>query len=289
MTTPAETTARLLVQCPDRPGIVAAVSSFLYNHGANITMLDQHSTDPEGGTFFLRLEFQTPHLDLSRNVLERAFGEAVAQRYDMDWQISYAAEPKQMALMVSRYDHALLEILWRWSRGELPAEVTQVISNHPDLEAAVAAFGVPFLHIPVTKSTKPEAEAKALEALQGQADLIVLARYMQILTPAFVDAFENRIINIHHSFLPAFVGANPYRQASDRGVKLIGATAHYVTADLDMGPIIEQDVKRVTHRYSVRELKELGQDVERTVLARAVKWHLEDRIIVHQNKTVVFS
>ncbi len=284
-----ETTARLLIRCPDKPGIVAAVSNFLYNHGVNITALDQYSTDPEGGTFFMRLEFQTPHLDLSRPLLERTFGEAVARRYEMDWQLTYAAEPKKMALMVSKYDHALLELLWRWSRGDLPAEVTMVISNHADLQPAVGIFGVPYHHVPVTKETKPEAEARALALLDGQADVIVLARYMQILTADFVNRYPHRIINIHHSFLPAFVGANPYRQAHEKGVKLIGATAHYVTAELDMGPIIEQDVIRVSHRHSVEDLKHLGEDIERIVLARAVKWHLEDRLLVHGNKTVAFS
>lgn len=283
-----DTTARLLIRCADRPGIVASVSNFLYNHGANITALDQHSTDPEGGTFFLRLEFQTPHLDLPRPVLERSFASAVAGRYDMDWRISYAAERKKMALMVSKYDHALLELLWRAARGELPAEVTMVLSNHPDLQAAVENFGVAFHHIPVAGDTKADAEAQALELLDGQADLIVLARYMQILTDDFVRRYPNRIINIHHSFLPAFIGADPYRRAYERGVKLIGATAHYVTAELDEGPIIEQDVIRVSHRQPVAVLKELGADIERTVLSRAVRWHLEDRIIVYENKTVVF-
>ncbi len=289
MNTPPETTARLLIQCDDRPGIVAAVTTFLFNHGANVTRLDQHSTDPEGGTFFMRLEFQTPHLDLARGVLERAFEQAVAQRYAMDWQVTYAAEFKKVAIMVSKYDHALLELLWQWSRGSLPADITMVISNHPDQREAVEAFGVPYHHVPVTKETKAEAEAESLALLDGHADLIVLARYMQILTPAFVAQYPNRIINIHHSFLPAFVGANPYGQAAERGVKRIGATAHYVTADLDMGPIIEQDVIGVTHRHHVEDLKRLGQDIERNVLERAVRWHLEDRILVHAGKTVVFN
>ena len=284
-----DTTARLLVTCADKPGIVAAVSNFLYNHGANITALDKHSTDPEGGTFFMRLEFQTPHLDLSRNVFESAFAEAVAKRYEMAWGIRYAADKKKIAVLVSRYNHALLEILWRWSRGEISGIISMVISNHPDLEAKVRAFDVPFHVVPVTDETKPQAEAKLLELLDGQAELIVLARYMQILSGAFVERYPNRIINIHHSFLPAFKGANPYRQAYEQGVKLIGATAHYVTSELDRGPIIEQDVVRVSHRQTVEQLKEQGQDIERNVLARAVKWHLEDRIIVYGNKTVVFN
>lgn len=284
-----DTVARLLVTCPDRPGIVAAVSGFLFNHGANITVLDQHSTDPEGGTFFLRLEFQTPHLSLSRTMLEQAFATAVASRFAMDWQISYAAQPRQMAILVSRYDHALLELLWRHSTGELPCQIPLVISNHPDLQRSVEGFGLPFYHVPVDPQHKPQAETRILELLDGKVDLVVLARYMQILSPEFVAHYPYRIINIHHSFLPAFIGANPYKQAYRRGVKLIGATAHYVTADLDEGPIIEQDVARVSHRHSVPDLVALGRDLERQVLARAVRWHLEDRIILHGNKTVVFN
>ena len=283
-----ETTACLLISCPDKPGIVSAVSSLLYNHGVNITALDQHSTDPEDGSFIMRLEFQTPHLDVSREVLERSFDNTVAKRYGMKWCINYTTQPKKMTIMVSRLDHGMLELLWRWSRGELAGEVTQVISNHPDLAKAVEIFGVPFHHVPVTAENKPEAEARILELMEGKADLVVLARYMQILSEGFVDQFPNRIINIHHSFLPAFVGADPYRRAYERGVKLIGATAHYVTTDLDEGPIIEQDVIRVSHRHDVTELKEFGTNIERAVLARAVKWHLENRVIVHGNKTVVF-
>lgn len=284
-----DSTARLLITCPDRPGIVAGVSGFLYAHGANITTLDQHSTDPEGGTFFMRLEFQTPHLDLSRTALESSFDEVVAKRFDMDWRISYAREKKKTVIFVSRHEHALMELLWRADRGELFTDVAMVISNHPDLQDAVEGLGVPYHHIPVTRENKDEAEAAVLELLQGRADLIVLARYMQVLSGDFVQRFPDRIINIHHSFLPAFAGADPYRQAHERGVKLIGATAHYVTEELDQGPIIGQDVIRVTHRHSVSELKALGQDIERQVLARAVKWHLEDRIIPFGNKTVVFD
>lgn len=283
----ADTTARLLITCPDRPGIVAAVSGFLFNHGANITALDQHSTDPEGGLFFMRLEFQTPHLDVPREVLEKAFAASVASRFAMEWRISYAADRKKVAILVSKYDHALLELLWRHEGGELPGRVTQVLSNHPDLRAEVERFGLPYHHVPVEKDRKEEAEAAMLTYLEG-TDLVVLARYMQILSPGFVAQFPHRIINIHHSFLPAFIGANPYKQAYVRGVKLIGATAHYVTEALDQGPIIEQDVARVSHRQGVEELVRLGRDLERTVLARAVRWHLEDRILVHGNKTVVF-
>lgn len=281
-------TARLLITCPDRPGIVSAVTSFLYSHGVNINDLDQHSTDPLGGTFFMRLEFHTPHLDVSRETLERSFDQVVARRFDMDWRMSYGNNPKKMAVLTSKHDHALMEILWRHARGELFADIECVISNHPDLQPAVEGFGIPFHHVPVTKETKPEAEAAICELIQGKVDFIVLARYMQILSQDFTERFPNRIINIHHSFLPAFIGADPYRQAYQRGVKLIGATAHYVTEDLDAGPIIEQDIARVTHRHNVGDLKNLGRDIERQVLARAVSWHIEDRIIVHGNKTVVF-
>jgi formyltetrahydrofolate deformylase len=281
--------ACLRITCPDRPGIIAGVSGFLHAHGANITALDQYSTDPEGGRFFLRLEFQTPHLDLPHKALEKAFEEAVARRFEMEWDLAYARDLKKVALLVSKHDHALLEILWRWKRGELPGDVTMVVSNHPDLRQSVESFGIPFEHIPATRETMAEAESRMAELFQGRVELIVLARYMQILTGDFTKRFPSRIINIHHSFLPAFAGADPYRQAYERGVKLIGATAHYVTADLDQGPIIEQDVARVSHRQTVPELRALGRDLERQVLARAVKWHLEDRIIIHGNKTVVFS
>jgi formyltetrahydrofolate deformylase len=281
-------TARLLITCPDKPGIVSAVSSFLYNHGANITDLDQHATEPEGGTYFMRLEFQTPHVNMSRQLLAQTFQERVAQHYNMDWRISYADDIKKLAIMVSRVDHALMELLWRWSSGALPCEITAVISNHDALATPVERFGVPFHVVAVGKENKAEAEARIQSLLQG-VDLVVLARYMQILSSEFVAQWPHRIINIHHSFLPAFVGANPYQQAYDKGVKLIGATAHYVTAELDQGPIIEQGVERVSHRESVETLRELGQNVERNVLARAVRWHLEDRVIVHGNKTIVFA
>ena len=281
-------TARLLITCPDKAGIVSAVSNFLYNHGANITALDQYSTAPEGGTYFMRLEFQTPHLDLSKQVLAQTFEEAVAKRYNMTWQLSYADDVKKMAVLVSKYDHALLELLWRWSRGGLPCQITAVISNHADLQESVERFSVPFHVVQVTKDNKQEAEAQ-IQALLKDNDLVVLARYMQILSADFVSQWPHKIINIHHSFLPAFVGANPYQQAYDKGVKLIGATAHYVTADLDQGPIIEQAVERVSHGDNVETLRELGEDVERNVLARAVRWHLEDRVIVHGNKTIVFA
>ncbi|MBI4806206.1 MAG: formyltetrahydrofolate deformylase [Desulfovibrio sp.] len=284
------TTARLLITCPDRPGIVAAVSQFIFTHGANITQLDQHSTDPEGGTLFMRLEFQTPNLDLGREALMSAFDRVVAKPFEMRWGIYYAWPPKKLAIMVSRHEHCLMELLWRVSRGELPCSLSMVISNHPDLRHEVERFGVPFHHVPVPRDTegKQGAENAILEHLAGHADAVVLARYMQILSADFISQAPGPVINIHHSFLPAFVGSAPYHQAFDRGVKIIGATAHYVTEELDAGPIIAQDVAHVSHRHGVEDLKDLGRDLERQVLARAVKAHLEDRIIIDGNKTVVF-
>ncbi len=281
-------TARLLITCADRSGIVQAVSSFLYHHGANIVALDQYATEEQGGTYFMRVEFALDRLQEVRDVLTRSFGDTVATQYQMSWQLTLVGERKKVGILVSKYDHALLELLWRWSRGLLPCEITQVVSNHEDLRDAVERFGVPFHVVKVTKENKPEAEAQIHELMSGN-DVLVLARYMQILSSDFVEKWHHKIINIHHSFLPAFVGADPYRQAYEKGVKLIGATAHYVTADLDQGPIIEQAVERVSHRYTVEDLRELGEDVERNVLTRAVRWHLEDRVIVHDNKTIVFD
>jgi formyltetrahydrofolate deformylase len=279
--------ARLRITCPDKPGIVAAVTNFLHSHGVNITDLDQHSTDAMGGVFFMRLEFYSENMAVIRPALESAFESVLGGPFEMDWQIDYTDRPRSVAILVSRFEHCLLELLWRWTRGELPCTISAVISNHADLKEAVERFGVPFHHVPVTAETKAEAEARILEAA-SDPDLVVLARYMQVLSPEFVDRFPGRIINIHHSFLPAFAGADPYRQAQERGVKIIGATAHYVTAELDAGPIIEQDTARVTHRNSVEDFKDIGRDLERQVLARAVRWHLEDRIIAHNGRTMVF-
>ena len=281
-------TARLLITCEDKPGIVQAVSSFLYHQGANITALDQYATEAQGGRYFMRVEFELDHLQSRKESLLQTFAANVAERYDMLWRLALVSDVKKVGILVSKVDHALLELLWRHARGGLPCEITQVISNHEDLRESVENFGIPFEVVPVNKENKREAYAKIDELMQGN-DLLVLARYMQILDEEFVQKWEMKIINIHHSFLPAFVGANPYKQAHEKGVKLIGATAHYVTADLDQGPIIEQDVERVNHDFTVDQLRELGQDVERNVLARAVKWHLEDRIIVDGNKTVVFQ
>jgi formyltetrahydrofolate deformylase len=277
---------RLLISCADRPGIVAAVSRFLFEAGANIVRSDQYSTDPEGGTFFLRMEFA---LTAERyDGLAEQFGLSVAEPFGMSWRLWNSGQPKRIAIMVSRHDHCLLELLWRWRRRVLDAEVVLVASNHPDLREAVESFGLPFHHIPVAPDRKPEAEKKLLKVLDRQCDLVVLARYMQILSPQFLDRVGVPLINIHHSFLPAFPGSEPYERAKGRGVKLIGATAHYVTEELDAGPIIEQDVIRVTHRDDVPMLAQLGGDIERTVLARAVMWHCEDRVLRYGNTTIVF-
>lgn len=279
---------RLLVACPDRPGIVAAISTFLFERGANVVHSDQHSTDPFGGEFFLRIEFELPGLATQLPDLKASF-RPIAERYQMEWRFSEAARKKRLAVFASREDHCLLELLWQRRSGDLQAEISVVISNHPETANIVEPWGVPFHYVAVTPADKAAAEREQLALVDGNVDVLVLARYMQILSPAFVDRWPNRIINIHHSFLPAFAGANPYTQAYQQGVKLIGATAHYVTAELDGGPIIEQDVQRVDHRDTVDDLRRIGRQIERAVLARAVIWHVEDRILVHGNKTMVFS
>lgn len=288
VTTPAIDTATLLIRCRDQAGIVQAVSEFIHRYGANIITLDQYSTAPEGGQYFMRLEFALAGLSEIIDNFEASFEHTVAKRYEMDWRLHNNAIKTKVGILVSKFDHALLDLLWRHQRGLLDCDITCVVSNHDDLRQAVENFGIPFHHVPVTKATKAEAEEKIHQIMEGN-DLLVLARYMQILSSDFVDRWPMQIINIHHSFLPAFVGADPYRQAFDKGVKLIGATAHYVTADLDQGPIIEQDVHRVTHRQGVTELRAIGRDVERNVLARAVNWHVQNRVIVAGNKTVVFN
>ncbi|MDH4616304.1 formyltetrahydrofolate deformylase [Brevibacillus sp. AY1] len=278
--------ARMLISCEDRAGIVAAVSNFLFAQGANIVQSDQYTTDPETGRFFMRIEFDLVNLTDRLEGLKDAFWP-IAENYGMEWYLVEAKKRKKVAIFVSKEDHCLLELLWRWKSGELHADIAVVISNHEDMRETVESFGIPYHCIPVTKENKAEAEEAQLAAAQG-VDLIILARYMQILSPRFLEDYAMRIINIHHSFLPAFVGAKPYEQAYRRGVKLIGATAHYVTEELDAGPIIEQDVQRVSHQEDVEMLKQLGRQVERTVLARAVGWHLEDRVLEYGNKTIVF-
>ena len=279
--------ARLIVACPDRHGIIASLSQYLSAIGANIISSDQYSTDPEGGRFFLRMEF---HLAGLRGKYAQVEGglAAVADRLEMEWRLTPAQKIKRVALFASREDHCLLDLLWRRRRGELPMDVVAVVSNHPDLEPDVRPFGVDYHHVPVSPETKAAAEERQLELVAGKADLIVLARYMQILSADFLQRVDAPVINIHHSFLPAFVGAKPYDQAHERGVKLIGATAHYATEVLDEGPIIEQDVARVSHRFTPEELARIGRDIERVVLARAVSWHLDDRVLLDGNRTIVF-
>jgi formyltetrahydrofolate deformylase len=280
-------TARLLISCPDGPGIVAAVASFLFERGANIVASDQYSTHPEHGTFFMRTAFYLPELEEDRAPFEAEFTELAHSR-QMEWRISYARERKRVALMATREDHCLLDLLWRHRRGELEMDLLCVISNHEDLREPVEQLGVQYDCIPVPEGSKREAEAAALELVAGRLDLLVLARYMQILSGHFLDMVGCPVINIHHSFLPAFAGAEPYQRAWERGVKLIGATAHYVTEELDAGPIVDQDVQRVGHGYTVDDLIRVGRDLERTVLARAVGSHLDDRVLVHAGRTIVF-
>jgi formyltetrahydrofolate deformylase len=286
-TRPDTDVARLVMSCPDGPGIIAAVSTALAEAGANIINSAQFSTDPEGGTFFLRLEFHREQLAERLPEIEERL-RRVGADFTANVLVTPASRRKRVALFVSRYDHCLLDLLWRWQRGELPMDIVAVVSNHPDLETEVSRFRVPYVHIPVTRETKPEAERRQLELLAGKVDLVVMARYMQILSAAFLEGVGAPVINIHHSFLPAFAGAGPYARAHARGVKLIGATAHYATVDLDEGPIIEQDVQRVSHRHDADSLERIGRDIERLVLAKAVDWHLQDRVMVHENRTIVF-
>jgi formyltetrahydrofolate deformylase len=285
--TPLADVGRLVVRCPDRPGIVAVLSRLLADAGANITESQQHSSDPVGGMFTLRLEFVLSDLAARRIGLEQALA-GLAGEWQFSWRLVEAVRAPRLAVFVSTADHVLQELLYRVGSGDLRAEVAAVVSNHPDLEPVARAHGVPFHHVPVTPGTKDAAEARALELI-GDVDLVVLARYMQIVSADFCSRFPERLINIHHSFLPAFVGANPYRAAHDRGVKLIGATAHYVTAELDAGPIIEQEVARVDHRATVEDMRRIGRYVERQVLAQAVTWHVEDRVIVEGDRTIVFA
>lgn len=279
--------AILLVSCPDQKGLVARLSEFIYRHDGNIVAADHH-TDFESGLFLSRLEWDLEGFRLDPTELEPAVRE-LAEAIDADWQLRFTDRVPRIAIFVTKQDHCLLDLLWRQQKGELRAEIPLVVSNHPTLEPAARQFEVDYHHIPVTKETKPEQEKKQLALLADYAiDLVVLAKYMQILTSVFVDGFSP-VINIHHSFLPAFAGSKPYHRAYERGVKVIGATAHYVTAGLDEGPIIEQDVIRVSHRDKVRDLVRKGRDLERVVLARAVRRHLESRVLVYRNRTVVFA
>ncbi|HAZ43914.1 MAG TPA: formyltetrahydrofolate deformylase [Cyanobacteria bacterium UBA11369] len=284
MTSP---TATLLISCPDQRGLVAKFANFIYTYGGNIVHADQH-TDFAAGLFLTRLEWQLDGFGLSRELIGPAF-DAIAQPLQATWQLHFSDTVRRIAIWVSLQEHCLLDLIWRQRAGELPAEINLIISNHPDLRAIAEQFNIDYHHIPITKENKLEQEAKQLELLRHyNIDLVVLAKYMQILSPSFIDQFPNAI-NIHHSFLPAFVGANPYQQAYKRGVKIIGATAHYVTANLDQGPIIEQEVVRVSHRDEVADLIRKGKDLERMVLSRAVRSHLQNRVLVYGDRTVVFE
>jgi formyltetrahydrofolate deformylase len=279
-------TAVLLILCPDRTGLVARVSTLLFEHGANILHADQHQ-DSEAGLFFMRVEWALDGFDVPR--FQAAFAP-LASSLDMTWRLESSRQPLRVAIFVSSHLHCLADLLFRHRAGELACDVTSVISNHADARALVEFHGIPFRHIPATSDNRDEVEAKQLALLEAQrVDLVVMARYMRILSGAFVARYPSRIINVHHSFLPAFVGARPYHQAFERGVKLIGATSHYATGALDDGPIIEQDVMRISHRDDVTDLIEKGRDLERVVLSRAVKWHVDHRILRYGDKTVVFD
>lgn len=280
-------TAILLISCPDQKGLVAKLANFIYANGGNIVHADQH-TDFAAGLFLSRIEWQLAGFQLPRDVIPLAF-EAIARPLKATWQLHFSDTVPRLAIWVSRQDHCLQDLLWRQRAGELAVSIPLIISNHLDLQAIAEQFGIDYHYLPITPETKSAQEAKQLALLQEyQIDLVVLAKYMQILRPEFIAQFP-QIINIHHSFLPAFAGANPYQRAAERGVKIIGATAHYVTADLDQGPIIEQDIVRVSHRDAIADLIRKGKDLERVVLARAVRLHLQNRVLVYGNRTVVFA
>jgi formyltetrahydrofolate deformylase len=284
---PTRDQACLVVQGPDQPGIVAAVASLVTRNKGNIVSLDQYSDNPEGGDFFQRVVFHREDLTVAWPDIEADL-EKTLKPLGLDWKLTDQSIPKRMAILVSTSDHCLLELLWRHRRGELSVTIPMVISNHTNTAEDVRSFGIPFFHVPSQGPDKSEAEAEILKLLAGNVDFVVLARYMQILSPDFLEKVGVPLINIHHSFLPAFIGAAPYRKAKERGVKVIGATAHYVTQDLDEGPIIEQDVARVTHAQTAADLAARGKFVERAVLSRAVEWHANDRVIRHGRQTIVF-
>ncbi|MBV9690654.1 MAG: formyltetrahydrofolate deformylase [Ktedonobacteraceae bacterium] len=277
----------LLISCPDQPGIVAAVSSFIFQHNGNIIESDQYSSSQHNGTFFMRISFAEDSFTLKAPELIDAF-QPVAHRFHMDWSVYYSRQRKRACIFVSKSDHCLIDLLWRWSSKELMMDIVCIISNHHDLEPLAAMYDIPYYHFPVHKESCRQDQQSILDFLHGKVDFLILARYMQILEPFLVSAYPRQIINIHHSFLPAFVGANPYERAFERGVKLIGATAHYVTDELDEGPIIAQDAIHCNHRDTLEALIRKGRDVERRVLAEAVRLHIEDRVLVHKNKTIVF-
>jgi formyltetrahydrofolate deformylase len=283
-----QTSAVVLISCPDRKGLVATVSDFIYRHGGNILHTDEH-TDADSTWFLMRVEFDPADFDIPLSSLSQQF-EPIAKNFDMEWRLAQPGERKRMAIMVSRYDHCLVDLLYRHRVGELNCDIPLIISNHADNKSIADFYQIPFFVIPVSKENKREAEQEQIALLRKHdIDFTVLARYMQVLSNEFVATFPQRIINIHHSFLPAFVGARPYHQAFQRGVKLIGATSHYVTEVLDDGPIIEQDVVRISHRDSVEDLIQKGRDLEKVVLSRGVRWHIDNRVLLYGKKTVVFD
>lgn len=288
MSNPQPERAILLFSCPDSRGIVAEVSHFIFTYGGNVINSDQHR-DPESNTFFMRVEWDIAGFAIPKEKIVPAF-DPIAIKYQMNWRIEFPETLTRMALLVSQYDHCLYDLILRCKEGEMHADIRLVLSNHDVLRPVAEYFGLPFIHTPMTKETRPQVEQEQLRILADHGiDLVVLARYMQILSPAFIEAYPNRIINIHHSFLPAFIGAKPYHQAYARGVKIIGATSHYVTSELDQGPIIEQDVSRITHKDDIPDLVTKGRNLEKTVLSRAVKLHLDHRVLPFGNKTIVFD
>ena len=283
-----KSTAILLLSCPDQKGVVATIADFVYRHNGNILHADEHA-DEGSNLFLMRVEFDPADFDIDLADFAHHF-DPIAKRFDMTWRLAQSARRPRMAILVSKYDHCLADLLYRHRSGELTCEIPVIISNHPDNKPIADFYGIPFETVPVMKDQKQLAEQNILDLLkQHNPDFIVLARYMQILSHQFVSAYPQRIINIHHSFLPAFIGAKPYHQAFQRGVKLIGATSHYVTEVLDDGPIIEQDVVRISHRDAVEDLIQKGRDLEKIVLSRAVRWHIENRVLLYGHKTVVFD
>ncbi len=280
--------AILLISCPDRKGLVAAISDFVFRHNGNILHADEHA-DEGSNLFLMRVEFDPANFDIPLGDFAKHFSP-IAERFEMQWRLAQSSYRPKMVIMVSKYDHCLVDLLYRHKSGELTCDIPLIISNHPDNQSIADFYQVPFVVIPVTKENKFEAESRILDLItRHNFDFMVLARYMQVLSNEFVHRFPQRIINIHHSFLPAFVGAKPYHQAFTRGVKLIGATSHYVTEVLDDGPIIEQDVIRISHRDSLDDLLQKGRDLEKVVLSRGVRWHVENRVLLYGNKTVVFN
>ena len=284
----AAPTATLLIHCPDQPGLVHSVTGFIFNYQGNILHLDQH-VDHEGNIFFMRVEWSLEGFGLPKDIIHAAF-KPLAEQRRMTWSLHFSNEHKRVALLVSKEGHCLYDLLSRHEAGELPVEIPLIVSNHEILRPAAERFGISFEHLPVTAQNKAEQEQKQIDLMMEHGvDTVELARYMQIVTPRFIEKFSNRILNIHHSFLPAFAGAKPYHQAHVRGVKLIGATSHYVTADLDQGPIIHQDVARVSHKDSAADMVRMGKDLEKIVLAKALWWHLNNKVLIYSNKTVVFE